>query len=279
MADTVHNKNHTTQNGPFNLKMKDSLDLQIQDKCQNCDLRGEAFFCELSGENLRNFEAIKVTKFYSKGTLLFVEGQAATGIHLLCQGRVKLSTCSSDGKIIILGIAAAGDVLGLSAVVSGIEYEATAESLESCQVNFVSGSEFLKFLQDHPEASMNAATQLSRDYNAAHKMICSLAHSDSVLVKLAKLFLGWSTNGQTNNGTIHLKNSFTHEDIAEMIGTARETVTRTLKEMREREIVTLKGTDLFIHDHDRLRFAAGLRYDTQTSGNGHCDHAHRHDAR
>ena len=90
-------------------------------------------------------------------------------------------------------------------------------------------------------------------------MICSLSHSDSVLVKLAKLFLSWSANDQGNNGSIQLKNLFTHEEIGEMIGTTRETVTRVLREMRERELVTLKGSELIIHNHERLRLTVGMR--------------------
>ena len=61
--------------------------------------------------------------------MLFVEGQAPRGIFVLCKGRVKLSICASDGKTLILKIAEAGEVLGLSAAVSGAPYELTAETV------------------------------------------------------------------------------------------------------------------------------------------------------
>ena len=250
-------------------------ELHTKRECFGCACRSNDFFCNLGGSELRLFESHKITKIYPKGTLLFIEGQSAAGVYILCKGRVKLSTCSPNGKIIILGIAEVGDVLGLSAVISGVEYEATAELLERCQVNFVPNSDFLKLLQENPKAGMNAARQLSRSYHAAHKMICSLGHSDSVIVKLSKLFLSWSANGTGNNGPLQLKNSFTHEEIGEMIGTTRETVTRALRNMRERGLVTLKGSDLIIHNQDRLRLATGLRFAMQGVGNGECDFAHR----
>lgn len=239
--------------------MKVSYDLQIQDKCQSCSLRSKNFFCDLNDADLERFESITVTKAYTKGTMLFVEGQPSKGVYMLCQGRVKLSTCSRDGKIIILGIAEPGDLLGLSAAVNDGEYETTAEVLELCQVNYVNTTDLLKFLQTNPQACLNAAKQLSRNYHTAYEQICSLGLSDSVADKLAKLFLGWSGNGTGPSGAVHLKNFFTHEEMAEMIGSSRETVTRALKAFREQNLITLKGSDLVIHDRKRLKATIGLR--------------------
>lgn len=239
--------------------MKVVHDVLIQEKCENCDQRSRNSFCQLPAADLRRFESIRVTKAYSKGMLLFVEGQPSKGVFVLCQGRVKLSTCSPDGKILILGIAEAGEVLGLSAAVNGTEYETTAEVLELCQVNYVKTYELLRFLQSYPGACLNAARQLSRNYQAAYRQVCALGLSDSVSDKLAKLFLAWSGNGSGGNGQVQLKNFFTHEEIAEMIGASRETVTRALRYFRERDLITLKGSDLVIHDRQRLRAAIGKR--------------------
>ena len=246
--------------------MKIAHDLSIQDKCQDCQLRSTNFFCQLPTADLQHFESITVTKAYPRGTMLFVEGESSDGVYMLCQGKVKLSTCSSEGKIIILEIADAGAVLGLSAAVNGIEYETTAEVLELCQVNYVKTADLLEFLQTNPEACLNAARQLSRNYQTAYRQICSLGLSDSVVGKLARLFLDWSRHGNAHsngnglgNGSVHLKNFFTHEEIAEMIGTSRETVTRALKYFRQNDLITLKGSDLIIHDQHRLKAAIGNR--------------------
>jgi CRP/FNR family transcriptional regulator, cyclic AMP receptor protein len=233
--------------------MKVVQDLSIQDRCQDCGLRSSGAFCQLPEMELRRFESIKATKAYPKGTLLYAEGQAPAGVFMLCQGRVKLSTCSPDGKVIIIGIAEPGDVLGLSAVVNNVDYETSAEVLELCQVNYIKKADLLDFLHNNPEACLNAARQLGRNYQAAYRQICALGMSDSVTEKLAKLFLSWSGNGTGGNGRVQLKNFFTHEEIAEMICTSRETVTRALRYFREEELVTLKGPDLIIHDRQRLK--------------------------
>ncbi len=239
--------------------MRGIHDLRIQDKCRDCGLQNENSFCQLPASDLREFESLKITRAYPKGATLFNEGQPSDAVYMLCQGKVKLSTCSQEGKIIILGIAEPGEVLGLSAAINGVDYETTAEVLELCQVNYIKSADLLRFIKEHPDAGLNAAKQLSRNYQTAYIQICSLGLSDSVADKLAKLFLGWSGNGAGPNGRIHLKNFFTHEEMAEMIGTSRETVTRALRYFREQEIVTLKGSDLFIHDRKRLKAVIGSR--------------------
>ena len=227
-------------------------------KCQECGLSGDGFFCRLSPEDLNTFESIKiVNKVYPKGATLFVEGQPVDGVYMLCQGTVKLSTCSQYGKVIVIDVAEPGDLLGLSAAVNEDCYETTAEVLETCQVNYVATDDLLHLLRNDPAACFNAVRQLSRNYNAAFRQVCALGLSDSVVGKLAKLFLSWSGNGNGNgngsDGPVRIKNAFTHAEMAQMIGTSRETVTRALKYFRDNELVTVENSHLVIHDRHRLK--------------------------
>lgn len=220
-----------------------------------CRLPATKFCGELRPGTLDDLESLKIANFYPRGSLLFVEGQQPQGVYILCEGRVKLSTCSRDGKVIILQIAEPGEILGLSAAVSDSPYESTAEVLEPCQVGFVRKSEFLDFLRANSDACLSAVRQLSQNYQTAHLQICSLGLSNSVADKLARLFLGWCdshTETAFADRSVRLKNSYTHEEIAEMIGTSRETVSRLLKTFKERKLISLKGADLIIHDRRRL---------------------------
>lgn len=240
--------------------MKDLNNFKIQPRCPNCKLRSNSFFCNLLEAGLQNFESLKITNTYPKGATLFMEGQPSNGIYILCRGRVKLSTCSRDGKVIILHIAEAGEVLGLSAAVSNSVHVATGEVLESCQVNFMRNEDFLRFLARNTEACMSVVKQLSQNYQTAHLQICSLGLSNSVAEKLIRLFLGWCNSNCVGNDGIHLKISYTHEEIAQMIGTSRETVTRLLKDFRDRRLITIKGSDLIIHDKERLEEAINTQH-------------------
>ncbi|SRR5215204_1885033 len=242
--------------------MKGLNNLKIQHKCDDCEMPRGGFFCSLQQTTLQNLDALTISNLYPRGSVLFMEGQTSQGVYILCQGRIKLSTCSRDGKVIILQIAEPGEVLGLSAVVSGSPYEVTAEVIEPCQISFVRKNDFLRLLQQHTDACLNAARQLSQNYQTAHEQICSLGLSSTVADKLAKLFLGWcgahGSGTYNGNGTVHLKINYTHEEIAEMIGTSRETVSRLLKNFRERKLISLKGSDLVIHDRRRLESVAGI---------------------
>ena len=148
--------------------------LDIIESCLTCKMRADQIFCDLSDPALQSFEQIKYATAYPKGAVLFVEGQAPRGIFVLCKGRVKLSICSTDGKTLILKIAEAGEVLGLSASVSGKPYELTAETIDPCQVNFVKREDFLRLLKEHADACMRVAEQLSEKYNTACREIRSL---------------------------------------------------------------------------------------------------------
>src|ERR1700747_3367058 len=98
--------------------MSSPYGLQITENCLVCKLRQSGFFCDLPRTSLEDLEKVKYASGYPQGAVLFVEGQSARGIYIVCNGRVKLSTTSRDGKTLILRIAQPGEVLGLDAPVS-----------------------------------------------------------------------------------------------------------------------------------------------------------------
>lgn len=168
---------------------------------------------------------------------------------MLCQGRVKLSVCSADGKQLILRIVEPGEMLGLSATVSNLQYKATAETLETSQVNFIKKEDFLRFLNEHGEACFKVAQHLSQNYHTAYVQIRSLGLSSSAMEKLTRLLLEWCDAGGTRTEQgIRLKIGLTHEEIARMIGTSRETVSRLFSELKSRQTINLKGSNLIVRD-------------------------------
>jgi CRP/FNR family transcriptional regulator, cyclic AMP receptor protein len=220
--------------------------IQITEDCLLCKLRDTGFFCQLPRPSLEELEKVKYASAYPQGAVLFVEGQAPRGVYLICSGRIKLSTTSRDGKTLILRIAEQGEVLGLHATVSGKPYELTAETLQPCQLDFIRREDFLRFLQHHADACLHAAQHLSKNCQSAYEMIRSLGLSHSVSEKLARLLLEWSTDGDVTKEGIRIKVSLTHEEIAQLIGTSRETVTRTLGEFRQKKLAQLRGSTLVI---------------------------------
>jgi CRP/FNR family cyclic AMP-dependent transcriptional regulator len=231
--------------------------LEITESCLTCKMQAGRIVCDLSTTALQAFERIKYATAYPKGAILFLEGQAPRGIFVLCKGQVKLSFGARDGKTLILKIVEPGEVLGLSATLSGKPYELTAETMEPCQVSFVKRDDFLRFLKENSDACFKVAEQLSLKYNNACHEVRSLGLSHSAGQKLAKLLLEWSSrNGESVKPEACVKLALTHDEIAQMIGTSRETVTRLFAELKKRHIAQSKGSTLLISNKDSLEALA-----------------------
>jgi len=145
-----------------------------QQSCLECSLRPERLFCDLSTRALEAFDTVKSRLVCPRNTVLFREGQPARGVFVLCEGSAKLSVCSESGRRLTLGIAVPGEVLGLSASLSGSVYEVTAELLDNAQVAMVKRKDLLHFLREHREACLHVVTLLSQDLHVAYDRVRSV---------------------------------------------------------------------------------------------------------
>jgi len=230
--------------------MRSPYGLNIIDDCVVCPVREEHLFCNLSLPALQKLTEIKSTAIYPKSAVLFIEGQRPRGVFVLCTGKAKLSTSSSEGKTIITKISEPGDVLGLNATISNHPYEVTAEMIEPGQANFIARDALLQFLRDNGEVSLRVAEQLSRNYYVAYEEIRTLGLTSSPAEKFAKLLLSWES-GKTN-GQNPIRLTLTHEEIAEMIGTTRETVSRLFSDFKKKQLLQVKGSSLMIRNKPAL---------------------------
>jgi CRP/FNR family transcriptional regulator len=184
--------------------------------------------------------------------MLFTEGQQGRGVFVLCSGKAKLSTASRTGKTIITKISEHGDVMGLNATVSNRPYEVTAEMVEPGQANFILADALLQFLHDYAEVALRVAQQLSHNYYSAYEEIRTLGLTNSPAQKFAKLLLGWSAQRGDSSHSLQLHLVLTHEEMAEMIGTTRETVSRLFSEFKMKQFIQAKGSNLVIVNRSAL---------------------------
>ena len=234
--------------GPYGFDMNES--------CQNWKAGKESFFAPMGPKAVKDFDAVKSSSAYPEGAVLFLENQDPRGVFVLCSGEVKLSISSREGKTLILRIAKAGEILGLMSVLSGKPYEVTAETVHPCQIAFVRRDDFMRFLAQHTEALQGAMSQLSSNYHGACEQLRTVGLSASVEGKLARLLLGWSEGARETKAGSRVTLPLTHEEIAECIGTSRETVTRTLSQFKHRKLVTITGSTLVIPNRAALEHLA-----------------------
>ena len=237
--------------------MRGPYGFEPNEKCETCSQRAAGFFCQLSPGALADLNAARSTSTYPDGAVLFLEKQDPRGVFVLCAGEVKLSISSSAGKTLILRIAKPGEILGLMAVLSDRPYEVTAETLRPCQVAFIRRDEFLGLLAKHPEMHQGVVAQFSSLYSGACEQLRTVGLSASAPEKLARLLLDWSSDGKKTKEGTQVTLPLTHEEIAEFVGTTRETVTRTLSEFKTKSFVTLQGSTLVISNRTALEAIGG----------------------
>jgi CRP/FNR family transcriptional regulator len=205
----------------------------------------------LPAEACEDLNVIKRVQCYPSRTILFREGERPPGVFILTRGTVKLSMTSSKGRAVIVGIAAPGEVLGLSSALSGETCISTAETLEETEVAYVEREQFLLVLMRYPGAALSVALQACSNYSNACRQISLLGLCRSASERVAQFLLNWSANKTFRDGPpVRLR--LTHEEISQVAGTTRETVTRTLMDFRKKGWASLSGSRLAIQDRDAL---------------------------
>ncbi|HXX70824.1 MAG TPA: Crp/Fnr family transcriptional regulator [Candidatus Acidoferrum sp.] len=230
--------------------------MELIEDCKTCPMRKNGFFCQLPGPALQAFTNVKFTTTYPAQAVLYVEGQAPRGVYMLCKGRVKLTMNSADGKTLIVRICEPGEILGAQAAISGEPYELTAEALQPCQVDFVRREDFMRLLREQPEIAAAAMCQLSNGYRRACQEIRYLGLSRSASEKVAQFLLETSSKGQQTNQGKRFHLGLTHEEISQIVGISRETVTRTMTEFKSKALIATKGAMVVIRNESGLKAQA-----------------------
>lgn len=199
---------------------------------------------KLDGWNLRNLDSL-----HTRGSMLFAEGEPARGVYILRTGRAALSISSSEGRVVILRMAQAGDVLGLNAVLRNSTYEATVKILEPSRVNFISRAQLLELVGNSDAGAGAVIKMLSRELTQLNERTRSLLLPQTARARLAQLLLQWSNEPEASNSRSRvIARVFTHEEVAQMICSSRETVTRLLAIMSRRNVVQITSDSILIRD-------------------------------
>jgi CRP/FNR family transcriptional regulator len=227
----------------------------IPTDCLSCTLRQTCDFCNLPQPLMTEFNGLGHLTLYPANAALLTEGQIPRGVYIACSGRSKLSVEARDGKTIILKIAGDRQVLGLSAVVTGGPSLITVTTIELCQIKFVERDSFLRLIESNSHAALACATLLAREFVTSFDDVHDLLLARSSTEKLARLLLSWVT-GEPRNWELRVPTEFTHEEIAQMIGSSRETVTRLLSDMKRKDLIRIEGATLVIPNRIALQAIA-----------------------
>jgi CRP-like cAMP-binding protein len=142
--------------------------------------------------------------------------------------------------------------LGVAAAICGRQYEATAETQEPCEISFLRQCELLRLMRIHGELALWVTQHISRDYASTCREIRDLMLSDSASERLARLLVGWLDQNTAAINPSQMKLASTHQEIGQMIGASRETVTRLFADFRKQRLIQQNGSTLVVPNRAAL---------------------------
>jgi len=189
---------------------------------------------------------------FKKGECIFQAGDPGKNVYILEDGRAKICQLSADGKEMILWFCLPGEMFGLAEVPRESIREVFAQVCTDSDVYSISRKTFNNFLKHHPDTAMQVIDLLSCRLRVLGHMLLNLA-SDDATSRIIKLILRLSARrGKHSGDNVCLDIPLTHQEIAEMVGTSRQTVTSVLGDLRRQGVLNVIRHRIHIQDKEKL---------------------------
>lgn len=194
---------------------------------------------------------------HPRGKVLFAEGEPARGVFILRTGKAAVSISSSEGRLVTLRLAKAGDVLGLNSILRNSPHETTVKTLGLCRTDYISRDQLIDLMQRGHLSPDVILRILSYELTELTNRARSLLLPQTALGRLARLLLEWSEEAGTNgSGVGQIDRVLTQEEMAQMICSSRETVTRLMATLSRRRLIGMNSESILIHDRAALETIA-----------------------
>ncbi len=210
-------------------------------------------FADLPIDTLEKIEKIGSTRNYTKDEPILLEEDSGNALFVILSGKVKVSRSSSDGREVILTILGDSDFFGEMAILDGLSRSANVIATEEAKVFLIQRNDFLQLLHEHPEISIILLQELTSRLRNADMKIKALSLKDAegkvatVLLQIAEY------SGKIKAGVVEISQLPIQQDLANMAGTSRETISRTLHSFAKRGFVELDGNKLRIVNFEEFK--------------------------
>lgn len=212
-------------------------------------------FSDLPQNVLDEIASIGTQKNYKKNETIFLEDDPGTALFFIISGKVKISRTSDDGKEVILSIISENDFFGEMAILDGMSRSASVIATEDSELYIIKREDFLELIKKHPEVSITLLSELTSRLRAADMKIKSLSLKDAE-GKVATVILQIADDvGKIKRGVVEIEKLPLQQDLANMAGTSRETISRTLHSFVKKGMIELEGSKLRILDYEKFKEA------------------------
>ncbi len=193
-----------------------------------------------------------VRRRYSRDAVIFTPGDQGTVIYYIVNGRVKIYDMTSDGREIIYRVCVSRNWFGVSAIFGGKTRPTFAQAQAETEVLMIDRANFEQFIHENPKFSVVVIHLLGQRLRQAHSAIAEFMVGD-VQSRVAQLLLKFAeTESTTRDGVVTIENRFTHQEIANMIGATRTTVTKVINIWKRRNIVHIARGRILIRNYEEL---------------------------
>ena len=209
-------------------------------------LRTVPIFSELSDEDITSLAHLALRKRYPKDTVIFFENEEGDFFFTILEGRVKVTILGDDGREVILSVLGPGDFFGEMALLDNEPRSATAIAVEETELLSLHRNDFQTVLNDNRSITTALIRVLSARLRRANHQISTLALLD-VYGRVARVIVDMAREEgkRLRDGRIAFRRA-THQEIANRIGTTRETVTRMLKDLERQGLIAVEGKEIVV---------------------------------
>jgi len=210
-------------------------------------------FSELSDEDLEKISKVAMRQMYRKDNMLLIEEEIGSTMFIILDGRVKISRISDDGREVILSILSEGDFFGEMSILDGQTRSANVVTLEDSEILIIRREDFLQMLHDYPQIAINLLKELAHRLRRSDAQIKSLSLQNATGKVASTLLRIADDSGKIHLGQVEIPRLPPQQDLANMAGTSRETISRVIKSLSERGYLKKIGSKLLILDYETFR--------------------------
>ncbi len=216
-------------------------------------LRHNPLFASVSDHGLELIYRLAAPHHYRKGEIVFSEQDEAECVHLVAEGLVKIYCLADDGREKVLSFVGPGEIIGEMALFTGNVRSATAQALEPTTTLVIYNSAFQQLLEEHGQIAVEIIRVLSNRLQQTNMQVMDVVFRDARSRLINALVLLGERFGTSERGAIRITVRLTHQELASMVGTARETVSRILAELQSRGFLEVSDRRLVITDMAALQ--------------------------
>jgi CRP-like cAMP-binding protein len=210
-------------------------------------------FSELSDDDLREIVKLAVRQVYKKDNMILIEEEIGSTMFIILDGRVKISRISDDGREVILSILSEGDFFGEMSILDGQNRSANVVTLEDSKIMVIRREDFLQMLHDYPQIAINLLKELAQRLRRSDAQIKSLSLQNATGKVASTLLRIADDSGKIHLGQVEIPRLPPQQDLANMAGTSRETISRVLKALTKQGYLKKEGSRLIIKDYESFR--------------------------